>query len=71
MHVYGSNPCRGAGAPQPGNCVDNRRYYSEGDAFRERVSYGLSLSGDFAFKPFGRSSSEPRGDLLTKIRSGK
>jgi hypothetical protein len=44
---------------------------TEGDAFRERVSYGLSLSGDFAFKPFGQSSSEPRGDLLTKTRSGK
>jgi hypothetical protein len=43
---------------------------TDGDAFRERVSYGLSV-GDFASKPFGQSSSEPRGDLLTKTRSGK
>ena len=67
MDVYGSKPCRGAGVPQPGNCVDNLAI-TDGDAFRERVSYGISLSGDFASKPFGQSSSEPRGDLLTVTR---
>jgi hypothetical protein len=43
---------------------------TEGDAFRERVSYGLSLSGELAPEPRGQSVAEPRGALLTVTRDG-